>query len=235
MTEFLASSGPPTLPAETAAAPTSASHPPANTTLAQQHEYERGLWNHYLLDPTWRRTRFNPQPNRLLTEAVQGHPAGTALDVNMGEGRNALYLAQQGWQVTGIDIADQALAFAQQRARQVGVQLTTIEQDVKTYDWGRNRWDLVVLSYADESAHVAQVRAALKPGGLLVFENFHTDVNQTRGTRPDRTIGFATNKLRDLYAAAGFQILRYEEPMGVADFSQETQRLVKLVARRGMR
>jgi len=207
--------------------------PPANATPAEQQAYERGLWNHNLLDPTWRSTRFNAQPNALLVEAVQGRQAGRALDVNMGEGRNALYLAQQGWHVTGIDIADQALAFAQQRAQQLGVQLTTIEHDANTYEWGHNHWDLIVLCYADEATHVAQVQAALKPSGLLVFENFHTDVNQARGNTSGKTIGFATNELKNLYAAAGFQILRYEEPIAAADFSREMQRLVKLVAQRG--
>lgn len=211
-----------------------ASYPPPlpGATPDQQREYERGLWNHFLLDATWRRTRFNDQPNRLLVETVRGRSAGKALDVNMGEGRNALYLAQQGWQVTGVDYAGQALAFAQQRAQQLGVSLTTIEQDLTTYSWGANQWDLIVLCYADEEAHVAQVQAALKPGGLVVFENFHTDINQAREIKPGQLIGFATDELKDSYTAAGLQILRYEEPIGVADFSLETQRLVKLVAQK---
>lgn len=203
-----------------------------DATAAQQQEYERGRWNHFLLDATWRRTRFNAQPNTLLMEAICGRPTGKALDVNMGEGRNAIYLGQQGWQVTGVDYAGQALAFARQRAQQAGVSLTTIEQDVATYSWGANQWDLVVLCYADEETHVAQAHAALKPGGLIVFENFHTDVNLARGIKPDQKIGFATDELKNCYATAGFQILRYEEPLGVADFSLETQRLVKLVAQK---
>jgi 2-polyprenyl-3-methyl-5-hydroxy-6-metoxy-1,4-benzoquinol methylase len=206
--------------------------PPANATPAQALEYERGRWNHFLLDDTWRRTRFNPQPNTLLVEAVSKRLTGTALDINMGEGRNALYLAQQGWAVTGVDVAEQALAFAQQRAQQLSLHLTTIEQDLNTFDWGTSQWDLIVLCYADEDTHVAQVQAGLKPGGLLVFENFHADINQARGLKPNQAIGFATNQLKDHYAAAGFDILRYEEPIGVADFSRETHRLVQLVAQK---
>ncbi|MCB2410345.1 class I SAM-dependent methyltransferase [Hymenobacter lucidus] len=214
--------------------PGAASYPPrpANATPAQLQEYERELWNHFLTDETWRSTRFNAQPNTLLVESVRGRPPGKALDVNMGEGRNALYLAGLGWAVTGIDIADQALAFAQQRARQLGRPLTTIQHDANTYDWGCGQWDLIVLCYADESTHVPQVQAALRPGGLLVFENFHTDVNQARGNRPGQEVGFATDELRSCYAAAGFTIVRYEEPIGVADFSREAHRLVQLVAQK---
>lgn len=199
-------------------------------TPAEELASERERWNHCLTNATWRSTRFNAQPNTLLVEAVHGREAGTALDVNMGEGRNALYLAQLGWRVTGVDIADRALDFAQQRARQRGVPLTTVEHDANTYDWGTRQWDLIVLCYADEGAHVEQVRAALKPGGLLVFENFHADINKVLGGKLGKEIGFATDELKNLYAGAGFKIVRYEEPMGVADFSRETHRLVKLVA-----
>jgi SAM-dependent methyltransferase len=198
-------------------------------TPSQLHERER--WNNAFLDPEWQRTRFNARPNTLLVEAVRDLPTGTALDLNMGEGRNALYLAQQGWLVTGVDFADQALAVARQRARQLGVPLITIEQDTNTYDWGSNCWDLIVLCYADESAHLAQVQAALRPGGLLVLENFHADINQARGYAPGQEIGFATNELKDLYAT-NFRIVHYAEPVAVADFSRETQRLVQLVAQK---
>lgn len=206
--------------------------PPANATSDQLAEFERNRWNHYLLDATWRSTRFNVAPNTLLMETAQRYPASTALDVNMGEGRNALYLAQQGWQVTGVDIADQALAFAQQRAQELGVQLTTIGQNTDAFDWGVSQWDLIVLCYADEGMHVAKVQQALKPGGLLVFENFHTDINLLRGNDTSKPIGFASNALKVNYATAGFNILHYAEPIGVADFSRETHRLVQLVAQK---
>ncbi len=134
--------------------------------------------------------------------------------------------------MTGVDIADQALAHAQQRAQRLGCQLTTIEQDADTYDWGIGEWDLIVLCYADERTHVAQVQAALKPGGLLVFENFHADINQLRPAASGQQIGFGTDELKKLYAAAAFEIVRYEEPVGVADFSKEQHRLVRLVARK---
>ncbi|GAA4346209.1 hypothetical protein GCM10023185_00460 [Hymenobacter saemangeumensis] len=195
-------------------------------------EAERQRWNQALLDPQWRASRFNAAPNALLVEAVAGLPAGSALDINMGEGRNALYLAQQGWQVTGVDIADQALAFARQRAQELGVSISTHAQDLQTFDWGRGQWDLLVLCYADEQDHARQVAAALRPGGLVVFENFHRDVNQAWGEKLGREIGFTSSELRDRYVQAGFEIVRYEEPVAVADFTRETQRLVRLLARR---
>jgi 2-polyprenyl-3-methyl-5-hydroxy-6-metoxy-1,4-benzoquinol methylase len=46
--------------------------------------------------------------------------AGLAIDLGMGEGRNAIYLAQQGWQTTGVDLADVAVAQARKRALEAG-------------------------------------------------------------------------------------------------------------------
>lgn len=203
----------------------------SNDMPIQDREDERNLWNHYLLDDAWRSTRFNSQPNILLVETISTLRPGTALDVNMGEGRNALHLAQQGWSVTGVDIADQALAFAQQKAQHLGVSLTTIAHDSASFDWGSSQWDLILLCYADEDAHLPQVQLALKPGGLLIFENFHTDINCSKGPKA-AAIGFATNELKNTYTAAGFQIISYAEPVSLADFSQETHRLVQLVAQK---
>ncbi|MCC2547199.1 methyltransferase domain-containing protein [Hymenobacter sp. BT175] len=207
------------------------SSPSTVHSAEQELAEQRRRWNQAFLDKQWRKTRFNPEPNTLLVDAVSGRTPGAALDVNMGEGRNALYLARQGWQVTGVDVADQALAFARERAAQQGVQLTTIEQNTITYDWG-SKWDLVLLCYADEDAHAARAWEALRPGGLVVFENFHADVNQVWGSKLGKQVGFATNELKNLYTAAGFQVLRYEEPVGVADFTRETHRLVRLIAQK---
>ena len=205
---------------------------PPHATPAQQREYERNRWNHCFLDATWRQNRFNPAPNSLLVETVRGCRPGAALDVNMGEGRNALFLARQSWRVTGVDYAEKALDYAQQRAREQGVEINTLAIDLAAYNWGISQWDLIVLCYADESAHAEQVSAALRPGGRVVFENFHTDINRARNLPLNQQIGFPTNELKKLYAVVGFQILHYEEPIGVADFSRETQRLVQLVARK---
>ena len=193
---------------------------------------EQARWNRAYRDPVWRRTRFNARPNALLVETVRFRPPGRALDVHMGEGRNALHLAALGWQVTGVDVAEQGLAYAHQQARARGLTLTTHAQDSRRYAWGLACWDLLVLCYTDEDDHAAQAARALRPGGRVVFENFHAEVNAAREHAPTQRIGFASGELPARYAAAGFDILQYEEPRAVADFSLETQRLVRLVARR---
>ncbi|MFD1467014.1 class I SAM-dependent methyltransferase [Hymenobacter caeli] len=199
----------------------------------QMAERTRQRWNYLLTDSLARAQVLNPAPNALLVETVRGRPPGTALDADMGEGRNAIYLAQQGWRVTGVDVAEKALAYAQRRAQRLGVPLTTEVHDMATYDWGTSKWDLIVLSYAGGRDYAERVARALKPGGLVVIEAFHMDAtSQLQVVGGDYRVFFNTNELPKLYGGAGLKIVRYEEPMGVADFTKKNLRLVKLVAQR---
>lgn len=213
---------------------------PANPTAAQKAEHTRLMaertrqrWNYLLTDSLMRARILNEKPNALLVETVKGRPPGTALDADMGEGRNAIYLAQQGWQVTGVDIAEKALAYAQKRAQATGVKIKTEIADMAKYDWGTNKWDLIVLSYAGGREYAPRVARALKPGGIVVLEAFHMDAtNSLQVVGGDYRVFFNTNELPKLYGDAGLKIVRYEEPIGTADFTKQQLRLVKLVAQK---
>jgi SAM-dependent methyltransferase len=217
-------------PASPAAGPLKASIRPFTPMSDEDLEKERARWNYILTDSAARTRVFNTEPNNLLMETVRGRKAGSALDIGMGEGRNALYLAKQGWQVTGVDIADKAMALAEKNAKAAGVPLTTVQQDADKYDWGKNKWDLIVLSYAGGRRFAPQAAKALKKGGIVVLEGFHREAQQTSQIGED--VVFDTNELKNLYRAAGLKILRYEEPMGTADFGKKETRLVRLVAQK---
>ena len=112
------------------------------------------------------------EPLRLLQEAIYKRKPGRALDAGMGRGRNAIYLASLGWAVTGYDIARDALAVAQSYAKQSGVNITTIEAEHATFDFGASQWDLILCSYngigiADPKWPPIFSRA-LKSGGIAV-------------------------------------------------------------------
>ena len=213
---------------------------PANATAAQQADYKRQLaertrvrWNYLLTDSLMRARTLNEKPNALLVETVKGRKPGTALDADMGEGRNAIYLAQQGWKVTGVDVAEKALAYGQARAQKLGVPLTTEVADMAKYDWGTNKWDLIVLSYAGGRDYAERVKKALKPGGIVVLEAFHMDATEKlQVVDGDYRVFFKTDELKKLYGDVGLKIVRYEELIATADFTKQQLRLVKMVAQK---
>jgi SAM-dependent methyltransferase len=144
----------------------------------------------------------------------------------MGQGRNAIYLAQQGWAVTGFDPADKAVAQANATAAKLGVKLNTVVQGSEDFDFGENRWDLIVLSYVGVRDVVDQVVRALKPGGIVVIEGFHRDV--TRNRPVGGAVVFDTNELLTLFSK--LRVLRYEDADATSDFGGGGSRAVRLCA-----
>ena len=78
-------------------------------------------WNK-ILKQDW----FEHIPNEILAETIKDLQPGRALDVAMGEGRNAIFLAEKGWEVTGFDIANEALDSIQKRANQLNLEIETV-------------------------------------------------------------------------------------------------------------
>jgi SAM-dependent methyltransferase len=184
---------------------------------------EADRWNRIL---TSAKPTFNTDPNAFLVQMVQGRTPGTALDVGMGQGRNAIYLAQQGWDVTGFDPAGKAVAQAQATAKKLGVTLHTVVQGSEDFAFGENKWDLVVLSYVSFRDDVERIVRALKPGGIVVVEGFHRDV--TRNNSVGGGVVFDTNELPKLFSP--LRVLRYEDADAKLDFGSGQGRVVRLCA-----
>jgi len=128
---------------------------------------ETDYWNRFYTDS---KSNFNKAPNSFLMQVVEGRPPGAALDYGMGEGRNAIYLAKLGWQVWGFDRADAAVALAQKRAKELGLTLHTAAVLDREYDFGKERFDLVLFSWSMPLVPVQQVVDSLKRGGIVVME-----------------------------------------------------------------
>jgi len=181
-------------------------------------EVER--WNQILTAP---KPRFNTQPNAFLVEMVKGRKPGTALDVGMGQGRNSIWLAQQGWDVTGFDPAEKAVALARDNALKLGVSLKTEIRRMEEFDFGDRRWDLILLSYVGGREMTDVLQRALKPGGVLIIEGFHRDA--TKSGPIGGGVVFDTGELPALFPQ--LRVVRYEEPVTDADFGQTKVRLVR--------
>jgi SAM-dependent methyltransferase len=181
---------------------------------------ERDAWN-----DTFRQERgFTKEPNRLLVEAIRGVKPGTALDVAMGQGRNALYLVSQGWKTTGVDFSAEGLRKAQEAATARHLELEVVSADIDQYDFGIAKWDLVTMIYAGtEEKWIKRIQASLKPGGLYIAEYFHNDQNKMNG--------FATGQLAKLFAD-GYDILRDDVVEDHPDWALDKAKLVRFVARK---
>jgi len=186
-------------------------------------EVER--WNRIL---TAEKPAFNTNPNAFLMEIAKGRKPGTALDVGMGQGRNAIWLAQQGWDVTGFDPAEKAVALALDNARKLGVHLKAEVKRREDFDFGESRWDMIVISYAGGRETPEVIERALKPGGVLVVEAFHRDA--TKGSSIGGAVVFDTGELPALYPQ--LRVVRYEEPIAEADFGRDKVRLVRYCGER---
>ncbi len=90
---------------------------------------------------------WTAEPNRFLVEAVDGLEPGKALDLASGEGRNAVWLAQQGWQVEAVDWSDVALDKGRELARSAGVTVWFTREDLRYWWPPVQAYDLVVIAY----------------------------------------------------------------------------------------
>ena len=138
------------------------------TALVQAQEQRRPpqeVWNEIF---TKRQGRAFPH-NKFLEERIKGRQPGTALDIGMGEGRNALFLATQGWEVTGFDISDVGVQLAREAAQQRGVKLKAVVEDADRFDYGRQRWDLVVYTGGDGPPPSADGRRDVGGRSMAVY------------------------------------------------------------------
>lgn len=185
-----------------------------------------GRFFDYVYRSQWR--AFRHDPNRLLVETVAALPPGKALDVAMGEGRNAVYLATHGWDVTGFDVSEEALRQANARAGKAGVPIHAVHATSGAFPYGREQWDLIVLSYAfapiEDPGYVRRLRDSLKPGGMVVFEHYiRTPLAGNITGMPE------PGQLRRLFQ--DFEIRRYEETEAQSDWqSQRRAALARMVA-----
>jgi Methyltransferase domain len=183
--------------------------------LTERNLLEADYWNRYYLDSN---SNFNKAPNGFLKRMVEGERPGVALDYGMGEGRNAIYLASLGWQVWGFDPADAGVALAQKRAKELGLTLHTAAVRDSEYDFGKERFDLVLFSWTMPLVPVQKVVDSLKPGGIVVMEC---------------GADFVGGRNQMLHMFDLLQIVRYEIVRAKSDFydRRETD-VLRLVARK---
>ncbi len=168
-------------------------------------------------------------PSAFLIDVIKGLPPGAALDAGMGQGRNAVYLAGQGWKVTGFDLSGEAIRAANANAGKAGVRIEAIKASYADFDFGKAKWDLIVLAFAwapvTDPAFVSRLQTSLRPNGRIVFEHF---LEIPKDPRPPAMQVLKPGQLRELFK--GFRLERYEELVGTADWAGPDTPMVRMVA-----
>ena len=118
----------------------------------------------------------------LLLTALEGIVPGRALDMGCGDGSNAVWLAKRGWSVTGVDFSRKAVQAGRRNAATAGAEVEFIVADAAGYQ-PQVRYDLITSFYIhlppdNRAAMLSNMRATLKPGGMLLF------VSHDRSTPP---------------------------------------------------
>jgi 2-polyprenyl-3-methyl-5-hydroxy-6-metoxy-1,4-benzoquinol methylase len=114
------------------------------------------------------------EPNRFVEAELRDVPPGQGLDLASGEGRNALWLAERGWQVTAVDFSAVGMEKARRRAKVKGLDVNWVLEDVLHFEPEPESFDLVLWSYLHLPEHerravLAKACKAVAPGGTLLF------------------------------------------------------------------
>lgn len=121
--------------------------------------------------------RYGKEPNDFLKNNYSVMPKGKVLLIAEGEGRNAVFLAKLGYQVTAVDISSVGLDKALKLATENGVEIKTICEDLKTFDLGNEKWEGIISI----SCHLPpdlrkdlsrRIELALKPNGVFFMEGY---------------------------------------------------------------
>ena len=148
-------------------------------------------------------------PAQLLVDNIQLLPTGRVLDVAMGKGRNAVYLAKKGFDAEGVDISPQAVRSALDQAREAGVTLKARVADLEIdYHIEKSAYDVIICFNYLQRSLITQIKGGLRLGGIVVYETFTVDQAQFgKPTNPNYLLKH--NELRELFD--DFQCLYYQE------------------------
>jgi tellurite methyltransferase len=152
------------------------------------------------------------QPSNYLRHILESDawyiPRGSALDLAAGKGRNAIFLAEMGFSVVGIDISTIALEEARRRAEEKSLEITWHQADLEQIKLPTAAYNLIVnFNYLQRSL-IPQIRRALKPKGHVIFETYLID-QQVIGHPKNPAYLLNYNELLDYFRS--FRVRCYRE------------------------
>lgn len=109
-------------------------------------------------------------PTALVVQTARALTPGTVLDLACGTGRNALWLSEQGWRVTAVDGAEQAVALLRDEAAARGLTVDAIVADIETGEFpiAPAAWDFIVIAYYLQRDLFEMAKAGVRTGGVVL-------------------------------------------------------------------
>ncbi len=159
---------------------------------------DQQFWNERYADSDY---FYGTEPNSFLEEQC-GVLNGPVLSISEGEGRNGVFLATRGLDVTGVDLSSVALEKAEKLAKSKGVRITTIDADIETFEPEENHYGSVISISAHLPSSIRAVlyprlEKALKPGGILLLEAYSPDqLSKDTGGPKDTDMLMSVEKIR---------------------------------------
>jgi len=173
---------------------------------------EKGRWDARYTD----RPEAWTQPDEFLVRAydefLSNRTPGLALDLAGGAGRNSMFLLERGWRVDLVDISDVALGLAKEKFQLSSApgMLNTEALDLNvTGDFGRDKYDLIVVFYFLRRELFPALRAVLKSGGMLIYRTYTIDRMNVPGGPTDPAYLLQPDELREAFN--NLDILSYNE------------------------
>jgi len=206
--------------------------------MAEGFDDARGFWDARYATSEY---VFGREANRfLVSQRALFAPGATVLDVATGEGRNAVWLAQQGCRVTGIDVSPLGLTKARKLAAEAGLAIALEEADVRTWPWPAERFDAIVTIFIQFAAPAERTKVfegmkrALRPGGVIVLQGYTPkQLDYRTGGPPQIEHMYTEALLREAFSDLEIVHLREHEDV-LAEGSKHVGRsaLIDMVARR---
>lgn len=152
---------------------------------------------------------YPEEPAEFLVKNLTLLPKGKVLDVAMGNGRNAVFLAGKGFRVEGVDLSREAVTAALQAAQKAGVRVAARIDDLEAgFAIPEQTYDIIICFHYLHRPLIPMLKQGLRRKGMIVYETYIID--QTRFGRPRNPDHLLRhNELLELFQ--DFRCLRYQE------------------------
>lgn len=156
---------------------------------------------------------WSASPNQFVVEETADLTPGRALDVAAGEGRNAVWLAAEGWQVTAVDFSPVGVDKGRRIAEAAGVDVDWVVADATTWDPPARLFDLVLVAYlqlpraAQQAVHERAARAVAPGGTVLVIGHDRDNLERGYGGPPDPAVLLDADAVAGDLETAGLELV----------------------------